>query len=335
MKKICSKLILVFLTVSLVFVNTSCVYYKKSEKEKISIVCTAFPQYDFVKEIIKGNENKFDVLYLFDNGADVHSFETDIGFKVKAKIIESDIFIYNGGESDSWVNTILSDESMNSKCICFSLLDCISKDLLIPLNNSHQHHEHGSMCDDSSCMSTDYENIDEHVWLSLTNAEEICKKIAEKISMVDSENKEIYEANLKSYSEKLLTLHNESSKFFSGQTNPHLIVADRFPFVYLFKEYNISYDSAFSGCTSETDATYENIIKLCKSVEKNNIDSLIVLEKSNSNISSSIISSVNKDLQIYTINSLQSVSRAEIINGFNYYDTMKNNIDSLKKALKK
>jgi DNA polymerase-3 subunit epsilon len=107
-------------------------------------------------------------------------------------------------------------------------------------------------------VSTAYENIDEHVWLSLTNAEEICKKIAEKISMVDSENKEIYEANLKSYSEKLLKLHNESSKFFSGQTNPYLIVADRFPFVYLFKEYNISYDSAFSGCTSETDATYEN-----------------------------------------------------------------------------
>ena len=223
---------------------------------------------------------------------------------------------------------------MNDECICFSLLDCIDKDSLISLDTSHEHHEHDSECDDSSRDLTTYKDVDEHVWLSLTNAKEICKKIAEKISIVDPENKDTYQSNLNSYTDKLSALHEETNNFFSKQDSPYLIVADRFPFVYLFKDYNISFDSAFSGCTSETDATYENIIKLCQSVEKNNIDSLIVLEKSTSNISSSIASSVNKDMQIFTINSLQSVSRAEINNGFNYYDTMKNNVESLKKALK-
>mgnify|MGYP003294515703 CR=1 FL=1 len=110
MKRFCSKICIIFLSIILICINTSCVYRKNTEKDKISIVCTAFSQYDFVREIIRGCENKFDVLYLFDSGADVHSFETDIGFKIKTEIIESDVFIYNGGESDSWVSTILSDE---------------------------------------------------------------------------------------------------------------------------------------------------------------------------------------------------------------------------------
>ncbi len=304
---------------------------ENSSGEKISIVCTAFPQYDFVRNIIEGKEDQFEVTYLFDNGADVHSFQTDVDFKVKIKIIESDIFIYNGGESDSWVKSILDDKSMKSECKAFSLIDLIEKKSLITTSN-HETHSHETSYDECHEHSNSF---DEHVWLSLKNAVFICQRISEEIISLDSENKTVYENNLSEYCEKLNALDKEAKEYFMKIESPYVVVADRFPFVYLLNDYNIMYDSAFSGCTSETEATYDNIIKLCNAIEKHNVDSIFVLEKSNTNISSSIISATNKELQILSLNSMQSVSRKEIESGFNYYCIMKNNIDSIISSMQK
>ncbi len=329
MKNYFIKFIAVIILVLSVLSTSSCFKEKDEDKTKYLIVCTAFPQYDFVKEIIKGNEEKFDVVYLFDNGADVHSFETDIGFKVKIQIMESDMFIYNGGESDSWVKNIIEDESMNKTCKKISLVDSVKKDLLI--NTSHQSHGHEEEASENNHENTN--SVDEHVWLSITNAIDICEVIYNEISSMDESHKKIYEKNFESYCDKLLSLHSEAINAFSEFSLRYVIFADRFPFAYFFRDYGIKCTSAFSGCTAETEATYENVIKLCKEIESNNLSSVLVLEKSTSNVASSIISSVKREIHIYTLNSLQSVSREDIQSGCTYYNAMKNNIEALKKSM--
>lgn len=313
----------------LLLFNTSCVN-NNIPKDKISIVCTAFPQYDFVREILGDSNEKFEVTYLFENGADVHSFETDIGFNIKIKIMKSDLFIYNGGESDSWVQNILNDNSMNKNCKIISLLESIECSKLIENFHGEPNHTHDH--ENSEMIHEDLSLYDEHVWLSLPNAIDICQRITLEISSLNPLESEIYNDNLKNYTNKLLSLHEETKNSIS-QKNPYVIVADRFPFVYFFNDYNIPYEAAFSGCSSETDATYENIIKLCNAVNSNNVDSLFVLEKSNTNISSSIVSAVNKDMKIYTLNSLQSVSSEEIEKGLTYYTVMKTNIETILSSL--
>jgi zinc transport system substrate-binding protein len=300
----------------------------EKDDDKPNIVCTAFPQYDFVKEILGEKIEDFNVEYLFSNGADVHSFENDIGYDKKIKILKSDIFIYNGGESDGCVKDIINDKSMNSTCKTISMIDCIDKKNLI---HNNENHVHDTSCDEEHS----HLEYDEHVWLSLENAIKICNKISENIIDFDSNNKEIYESNTAKYIDKLNELKSDFSKEFSSQNDPFVVVADRFPFKYLFSEFEISYSAAFSGCTAETEASYDSIIRLVEDVSKHNLKSVIVLEKSNSNISDSIINASNRTLDIYRINSLQSVSDDEIKNGLTYYTAMKENLDSIKKSLVK
>lgn len=321
---ILKKVSIIILIISVLLTTASC-SDNNAEKNKISIVCTAFSQYDFVKQIVAEKEDLFDITYLFENGADVHSFENDVGFNVKIKIMNSDVFIYNGGESDSWVNNVLNDKGMNKDCKTISLLEIIGYDNLIESNLSEAHnHGHSEECTDE---------YDEHVWLSLINADKICKGICEIISGFDLDNKKHYEDNSEIYSNKILSLHNEANKFFSEVQNPFVVVADRFPFSYLFLDYGIEYSAAFPGCSSEVTATYENIIKLCREVENRNLKYIIVLEKSNSNISSSVISASHQKVEVLTVNSLQAISKNEIESGLTYLDVMKQNIEVLKKVV--
>ncbi len=306
----------------------SCSNSEVSDNQKFSIVCTGFSQYDFTKEILGKNINKFEVVYLFDNGADVHSFENDIGYDSKIKIMSSDIFIYNGGESDDWVSDILNDKSMNKKCVVLSLLDSVDHDSLIEVgsqehlhyNESEENHSHNS--------------IDEHVWLSIKNAVNIVNTITEAIVSIDKESEATYRTNAEEYCHKIQSLHEEFQSFVSELEDPFVVIADRFPFAYMFNDFNISYAAAFSGCTSETEAIFENIVSICNEVSNHNITTLITIEKSNSNILNAVISASKKNLDNVTLNSLQSVSAEEIENGLTYFDVMKSNFDSLKKALK-
>ena len=86
--------------------------FKKSDG-KISVVTTIFPYYDFVRQLAG---DKADIRLLLSPGSDPHSYEptpSDI-----VAIENCDIFIYNGGESDEWVDGVLS--SIENKKLCLS-----------------------------------------------------------------------------------------------------------------------------------------------------------------------------------------------------------------------
>jgi len=300
-----------------------------SEKnDKINIVCTVFPEYDWVRQIISGHENDFEITYLLSNGSDMHSYQPTVDDMIK--ISSCDLFIYIGGESDKWTEDAIS-QAKNKNLKTISLLDSLGssakeEELKEGMQNSEENeldHNH-----------EDEAEYDEHIWLSLENAETLCTAIAEEIYSLDSGNKADYQNNLATYCENLDKLNNEYTEILSAVPNKTLIFGDRFPFRYLVDDYGLDYYAAFSGCSAETEASFETITFLADKIDELHSDTVFTIDGSDDKIANAIISGTeNKNQKIARLNSIQSVNDEQIKDGITYISIMKSNLDVLKEAL--
>ena len=312
MKKVIKVLFVLVLFLNIVACNNN-----ENTKDKISVVTTVFPIYDWTKEIIKGSEN-IELVYLLDNGLDIHNFQASA--KDIITIGSSDLFIYIGGESDEWVDDALK-EATNKNMKQLNLIELLKDQLLI------EELKEGMQEEDEE----EEKVIDEHVFLSLRNAIEYVKIIKEEIIKLDEANKDLYESNASNYINELNNLDNEYINALSNTKSNVLIFADRFPFRYLVEDYNLDYFAAFIGCSAETEASFETIMFLTNKLNELNLKHLLVLEGSNEKIAKTIIDNSNiKDCEINMIDSLQS---AHINDNKSYLSIMRNNLEVLKKVL--
>ena len=296
------------------------------KSDKLSIVCTVFPEYDWVHEITNGHEENFEITYLLSNGSDMHSYQPTVDDMIK--ISSCDLFIYIGGESDKWTKDAIK-QAKNKDLKTISLLDS--------LGSSVKEEEHKEGMQDSDEEDHDHEEqaeYDEHIWLSLKNAETLCNSIAEEIYSLDPENKTDYQNNLTDYCKQLENLDTQYSETLSNVPNKTLIFGDRFPFRYLVDDYGLDYYAAFSGCSAETEASFETITFLSDKIDEINADTIFTIEGSDNSIANAIISSTEKKNQkIAHLNSIQSVNSEQVKNGTTYISIMKSNLDILKEAL--
>lgn len=296
------------------------------KSDKLSIVCTVFPEYDWVREITNGHEENFEITYLLSNGSDMHSYQPTVDDMIK--ISSCDLFIYIGGESDKWTKDAIK-QAKNKDLKTISLLDS--------LGSSVKEEEHKEGMQDSDEEDHDHEEqaeYDEHIWLSLKNAETLCNSIAEEIYSLDPENKIDYQNNLTDYCKQLENLDTQYSETLSNVPNKTLIFGDRFPFRYLVDDYGLDYYAAFSGCSAETEASFETITFLSDKIDEINADTIFTIEGSDDSIANAIISNTEKKNQkIAHLNSIQSVNSEQVKNGTTYISIMKSNLDILKEAL--
>ena len=298
---------------------TSC--GKTGGKDKISIVCTAFPQYDFVMNILGENSENFEVTYLLESGTDMHSYSNTISVDDKVKILSCDLFICIGGSSEKWIDDLLSGEK-SKEIRTLKLIDCVSE-LVCPSKDEHTDHDHSHA-----------HECDEHIWLSPKRAQMMCEAIYREICALDSENTDVYTENHTKYKEKLKKLDNGFESMISSAKTNYLIFADRFPFVYLTNDYNISYSAAFGGCSTETSATFETVARLVKDIKDNDIKNLIVLEKGKTSIADTLVSeSGRNDIAVLSVISMQNVSKKDIEGGMTYISAMQKNLEILGKAM--
>lgn len=291
----------------------------KNENDKYSIVCTIFPEYDFVMNILGENSDLFDVTLLINNGTDMHSYQPTVADI--AKITDCQLFVYNGSNSQNWVNNIL--KNINSKkTTAVSLVNELGDSLCSQPTDLHDHdHEHDS----------DY---DEHIWLSLKNAQSIVDILCREIVKIDPENSEIYRNNSEKYSSALSQLDEDFNNALETAKHNTLIFADRFPFVYLLEDYGIEYYAAFSGCTTESDAGVKTILSLSEKLKALGLPALMVIETSDQTVANTVIEqSKISGIEILTLNSCQSITKKQIDDGASYIDIMKTNLDNIKKAL--
>lgn len=297
-----------------------------ANEEKIKIVTSIFPEYDWVKNILGDRAEEFDVTLLCDNGTDMHSYQPSV--EDITKISDSDLFIYTGGGSDEWIDDALKNAG-NTGLSSLNLLDVLGDRLqeeehTVETEEEHEAHSH----DDHD---TEY---DEHIWLSLKNAEILCETIADAVKNTDPENAAQYSANAEAYSVRLKELDKKYEEAVASSANKTLLFADRFPFLYMTNDYGIDHFAAFNGCEAETEASFDTIIFLAGKTDELGLKNVMVIDGGDRRLAETVISNTsNKDQSILELDSMQSVTKQDIENGLSYLSVMEKNLAVLEDAL--
>ena len=277
-----------------------------------------------------------EVTMLLDNGVDLHSYQPTINDI--AKISDCDMFIYVGGESDGWVNDALKN-AKNNKMKVINLLevlgDSVKTEELIEGMQEEEHDHHHDNEEITEEKHEHEEEKDEHVWLSLKNAKILCKVIADNLSEIDPENKDIYSANVSVYIEKLSSLDEEYKKMVNGSNRKIVLFGDRFPFRYLVDDYGLDYYAAFVGCSAETEASFETVAFLSKKTDELKLPCVLTIEGANHKIAETVVANTySKNQKVLTMDSMQSTTSSDVKNGITYISVMEKNLDILREALK-
>ena len=336
MKNKFSKIMALALSSLIVPFCASCDINKSNDK--MSIVTTIFPEYDWVMNILGDKKDNADVTLLLDNGIDLHSYQPTP--KDIVTISKCDLFIYVGGESDEWVDDALK-QAINKDMKVINLMetlgDAVKEEEVIEgmEEEDHDHdHEEGEDHDHDHEEEEEVE-YDEHVWLSLKNAEVIVKEIGKSLSVIDKENADYYNGNVTTYVNKLKDLDSRYAAAVKAGTKDTLLFADRFPFRYLVDDYNLKYYAAFVGCSAETEASFETIKFLANKVDELGLNVILKIESSDGGIAKTVKdATTNKNQTIMTMDSLQSASTKEYKAGRNYLSVMEQNLTVLKDAVK-
>lgn len=308
------------------FSMASCAQCELSSKpDKIDIICTTFSEYDWTREVTKGSEN-VEITYLLDNGVDLHNYQPSA--EDIMKISDCDMFIYVGGESDKWVTDALK-ESRNPNMEVVKLLDVLGN--FAKEEEIKEGMEAEEEDDEAEDEGPEY---DEHVWLSLKNAVICCDSICQSLCKLDSKGADTYRENLKNYKAELADLDGEYTEMAENAKVKTVIFGDRFPFRYLVDDYNIDYYAAFVGCSAETEASFDTIVTLANKMDELKLDTIFTIENSDDSIAKSIIeNSQNKNRNIESLNSIQSVTADMVSGGTTYISLMKENLETLRKVL--
>lgn len=309
----------------LIGVMAGCSHATSSEeKEPIHIVATIFPQYDWIREII-GEENAlFEVTLLQNDGIDLHNYQPTAEDLVT--LGASDLFVYVGGESDGWVTEALAqsqNQSQRSINLVTALGDAAKEEVLAP----------GMEAEEEESDSEEIE-YDEHVWLSLNNAETLVTVLLQEIQELDPEHQEEYAQNASNYIQELNSMDEDFRQEIAEVKNPILFFGDRFPFRYLADDYNLTYYAPFSGCSAETEASFETIAYLAGVADKENLNSIFVLNTSDQKIAKTIIANTTaQNQQIYQLDSMESVTEKDLLEGIHYDEVMQENLKTIEEAL--
>lgn len=200
--------------------------------DKLRIVTTIFPEYDWVKAVLGDQADHAEITMLLDNGVDLHSYQPTADDIVK--ISDCDLFLYVGGESEGWVEDALKNSTNKDRKV-INLLDVLgdkvkSEEVVEGMQEEEHEHEHeeGEEHEDGEAHEHE-EEADEHVWLSLKNAEVLVGAISNALQELDAENKEIYAENADAYVKKLAALDAEYQTAVDNASCKTVLVRRPFP----------------------------------------------------------------------------------------------------------
>ena len=306
MKKIaCMAMMLV-----LCLCTVSCAGYREAEKDGLNITVTVFPVYDWVMHIA-GDTDGVHVILLEDSGTDMHSFQPSA--QDIRRLTSPDMTVYIGGESELWVKEALkADPGDGRRDIC--LIDMLEETVL---------------------WEEDDGSPDEHIWLSVRNAEKVCEVLCSEICMLDPAHEDAYRANTEAYCRELRALDAAYTEVTDSSAGHTLLFADRFPFGYLARDYGLECLAAFTGCSAETEASFETVAYLAEKMDTLHLPCILTLEKSDHRLAETILQNTEDSSRpILELDSMQSVNEKEIKAGASWLSVMESNLDILKEALR-
>lgn len=321
MKKILALLLALWIPAA---VLSGCVPQDDSAaSNKLNIVTTIFPAYDWVREILGDETDRAEITMLLDSGVDLHSYQPTVDDIVK--ISDCDLFLYVGGESDGWVDDALKNAPNRERKV-IRLLDVLgdsakAEETVEGMQEEEHDHEEEA-------------EYDEHIWLSLKNAQVLVAAISEALQESDPARKDTYAANAAAYVEKLSALDGEYRVAVDSGKYKTLLFGDRFPFRYLADDYGLDYYAAFPGCSAETEASFETVSFLAGKMDALGLPCVLTIEGTQHKIAETIVqNTAQKNQQVLTMDSMQAVTANDAASGVSYLSIMEKNLSVLKKAL--
>ncbi|MDO4742122.1 MAG: metal ABC transporter substrate-binding protein [Candidatus Saccharibacteria bacterium] len=302
---------LVLIMAVLVAITAKIRQVEKGDEAEALVVVTNFPAYDFVRAIIGKDTG---IKMLIQPGVEIHTFEPtpqDI-----IDIQNSNLFIYNGGESDEWVRGILGDVRDNGVKVVrmMEAVEVVQEEC-----------REGMECED------DVSDDDEHVWTSLRNVIKIIDKIKNELVEIMPEKREEFERNAEEYVEKLNKLDQEFKEVVDEGKRKVVIFGDRFPFSYFVNDYGLDYYAAFSGCSEQTEASSRTVAFLVDKVREEGVPVILKVEMSDGRIARAIAEETGA--KVLEFNSVHNISMDEFRRGVTYAGIMTHNLGVLKEAL--
>ena len=282
-----------------------------ASQEPLSIVCTIFPAYDFARQLAGDTAQ---VTLLLPPGGDCHSYEPSPRDIIR--IQEADLFLYGGGESDHWVEEILSSMGDDAPR-AFRLTDCVTLLAEETTESMEAHHEEAEM--------------DEHVWTSPKNAMRIVKDLSAALCEIAPENADVYGAALTGYLGELEALDAAFEETVAQGKRDLIVFGDRFPFRYFAHDYHLRYDAAFPGCSEDSEPSVRTVISLVETVRAEQVPVIFYIEFSSRKTADILAEETGaKELLFH---SCHNVSSEELEAGATYLTLMWNNVSALKEAL--
>ena len=327
------RILTLFLTLALILSLCSCAAPgEKADDGKLQIVATLFPYYDFARAIAGG---RADVTLLLSPGREAHSFEPTPLDAVT--ISEADVFLYNGGEGEYWVEEMLdaAGEHIAVKARMMDYVDALGEEFSEGMQgaDAHDHdHDHGDHDHESGeAHDSDEIEYDEHIWTSPKNAAILCRAVCDAICKADPANEDFYRANCDDYCAQIEALDARFADLCESAPRKLLVFADRFPMLYFCREYGLDYRAAFHGCSGDTEPSLATIKFLIDKVEDENIPVVYTIDFGTKKVAAVVSECTGAAIE--TIYSMQTVSRADFDAGETYLTLMERNYDALRKGL--
>lgn len=305
MKKLFASFFVILIILSLASCNSKDKTMSK-EEGKLNIVATIFPYYDFVRNL---TGDKANVKMLLSPGVEPHHYEPSPSDIID--INNADLFIYTGGESDEWAETIVG--SLDSDVRVLKLIDTVKT------------------YNEEETDKTVGDETDEHIWTSPRNAVEITKNISREINLLDENNRDYFKENSKKYQSQLTELDKEFKNITKNAKRNKIVFGDRFPILYFAKEYNLNYECAFPGCSSETEPGITTVNHLIDTVKEEKIPVIFYLDFSNQAVANLLCEDSNAKPMLY--HSCHNITQEDYNNGETYISLMKENAKAIKEAL--
>ena len=316
MKKGIIYLITIIIIFSLIILGISNINNKKDNNEKIKIVATLFPQYDFAKQI---GGDKVDVTLLLTPGTETHTYEPtpqDI-----INVNNSDLFIYTGKYMEPWSDKIAS--SIDSDTV---ILDSSKNINLISSEHSEEDDDH-----EEHELGSHHHEYDPHIWLNPQNAIGMVNNITDELCNIDPENASYYKENAKNYIVQLNLLDTDIENTIKKSSKNKIAFGGTFAYMYFIKRYNLEYISAYESCGEDTEPSASNVKKVIDYMKQNDIHVIFYQELSSGTIADAIASETGATKLVF--HTIHNASQKEINNGETYISLMRKNLENLEKAL--
>lgn len=298
---------------------------EEAEDGRLQVVCSLFPYYDFVREI--GGAYVSPRL-LVAAGREAHSFEPTPMDVIR--VSRADVFVYNGGEGEQWVDEILSSAGENIPTVLrmMDYADTLTEEPLTG-HDDHDHADHDHEHDDDH--DSDDIEYDEHIWTSPVQAMKLCRAICDALCAADPAHAAVYRSNLENYLGQLAELDAAFRQVCGEKKRSLLVFGDRFPLLYFCREYGLDYRAAFHGCSSDTEPSLYTLKFLIDKVNEQDIPVVYALELSSRKVADAIAETTGAKVE--TFYSCQTVSQADWAAGEGYVSLMRRNVAALREGI--